>query len=436
MALQVGAAQVNLTPELGCELQGHLTARHAERVHDDLFAKAIVIDDGERRVGLVVCDLIAVTAEIVGPAKARVAERCGIAPERLLVSATHTHTGPVTMRIAACTPPTAYLAALPRRIADAVDLAASRLQPAEVGWGVGACPEVVFNRRFHLTDGTVKFNPGYLNPLLDRPAGPTDPTLSVLVFRTPERRPLAVFANLSLHYVGAPSLDLSADYFGAFGRALQRCAGAEFVAVLANGCAGDINNCDFTRPAPARPTPYHHVERVANVVAGETWKVWNTLWEEDFHADATVDGRLAMVPLHPRRVTPEQVAAARAYLAQPNPEQDVWRFCYANEHVAMAEGWPERLDFPVQALRIGEVGLVGLPGEAFVEIGLGVRERSPFPVTIPVGLANDLAGYVPTDRHLALGGYETELCRWSFSPPGTAQSWIETAARLLGELQG
>lgn len=99
MALHAGAARVCITPPLGTELQGHFNARQANNIHDDLWAQAIVLDNGEERVAFVVCDLIAVTATITAPAKELVAERCGIPPQNLLISATHTHTGPVTMLI-------------------------------------------------------------------------------------------------------------------------------------------------------------------------------------------------------------------------------------------------------------------------------------------------------------------------------------------------
>jgi len=435
MPLQAGAARVCITPNLGAALQGSLTERLATRIHDDLWAKALVLDNGERRVGIVVCDIIALTGAIVEPAKALVAERCGIPPENLLVSATHTHTGPVTMQIAQGDLDEAYLAELSVRIADAVVMAADRLEPAQLGFATGACPSEVHNRRWHMADGTVRFNPGYQHPELVEPAGPTDPTLSLFVVRTPERRPIAALANLSLHYVGSPAYDISADYFGCFAAALQRCAGAEFVAMLSNGCQGDINNCNFRRPAPTAPHPYYHSERVANVVAGEAWRIWNTLWEEDFHSEVVLGAALEKVPMRPRRPTPEQIEAGRKWMAAHTIDDDLWAWTYAREHVAMAEGWPEERDFPVQVLRLGDVGVVGFPAEPLVEIGLDLRARSPIQPVVPIGLANDMAGYVGTDEQLDLGGYESTLCRWVFSPKGTAQAWVDTAVRLLDGLR-
>ena len=105
-----------------------------------------------------------------------------------------------------------------------------------------------------MKDGTVRMNPGYDNTDKVRPAGPTDPQLGLMIIRSGAGAPIAVFANLGLHYVGSPNGTwVSADYFAAFGRALQRFAGAEFMAIMANGCQGDINNYDFTKPGRTSP---------------------------------------------------------------------------------------------------------------------------------------------------------------------------------------
>ncbi len=430
MPLQAGAARIDITPPLGSELQGHFEPRVSDAVHDPLYAKAIVLDDGERRIAIVIADLIALLGSEVEPAKAIVSERCGIPPERVLIAGTHTHSGPVTMDVLNSAKPLDYLRDLPHKLADSVIQACATLQPAVAGWGTGACPGEVFNRRWHMRDGSVKMNPGVQHPDALQVAGPTDPTLALLALQTPDGVPIAVLANLSLHYVGGWRCEISADYFGYFDRALQRCAGQPFVAMLSNGCQGDINNVDTSR-RKAPTAPYHHTARVANVCAGEAFRVWNTLWPEDYTADLTVDGALEERTMTPRRPTAEQLEAAREYLAAHGPADNLLAYSYANEHLAMAASWPAERVFPIQALRVGPLGFVGLPAEPFVEIGLEIRRRSPFGLTIPIGLANDCAGYVAPDRHLDLGGYETTLCRHVYAPKGTAQDWIETALRLL-----
>ncbi len=434
MALQVGAAAIDITPHLGCHLDGNLTDRTSKNLHDPLLAQAVVFDNGQTRLGIVLSDLIIVSRQMADEVKERVAAAADIPPENLLVTATHTHYGPAVAGALETPREDEYVAWVPRRIADAVIQATRSLQPAQLGWGVGACPTEVHNRRWKMKDGSVKMNPGAGNPNLVEPAGPTDPALPVLIARTPERRPIAALANLGLHYVGSANEDVSADYFGYFRRGLNRCAGAEFPALLTNGCFGDINNVNVRRPGRSAPHPYHHTERVANVVAGEAWKVWNTLWEEDFHADVPLGAALEMVEFRPRRPTPEQIVEARAYLAAHTMAEDPWRYIYAQEHSLM-EHWPERIELPIQAIRLGEFGIVGLPGEVFSEIGLGIKAASPYPVTAVVGLANATVGYVAPDHQIDWGGYETTLCRHVTTPKGTAQHWTATALRLLGDLR-
>ena len=431
--LRAGAARANLQPHVGCHLQGSLTDRISNNLHDELYAKALVIDNGETRVGFVVCDLIVVIGGMTEKVKARVAEEVGIPPENLLVSATHTHYAPSIMDIALVPPETEFVERVPQQIADAVALAVQHLEPAQLGFAVGSVPTEVHNRRHYMRDGSVKMNPPATSPEIVKPAGPTDPALSVLVARATDRRPLGVLANLSLHYVGSAGLDISADYFGAFDRALQRCAGASFPAIMSNGCAGDINNINFFRPRPTAPDPYFHAERVANVCAGEAWKAWNTLWEEDYLDDVPLAGAIEWVDVHPRRPSAEQVAADTAYLNEHTVEEDPVRWMYCRERLKMQD-FPDPVTVPIQAIRIGDLAFVGLPGEVFVEMGLAIKQRSPFQHTVPISLANDCAGYIATDQALDEGSYETELCRWVYVPQGTEGQWVDAAVGLLEQL--
>jgi len=140
MPLQAGAARIDITPPLGSELQGHFEPRVSDAVHDPLYAKAIVLDDGERRIAIVIADLIALLGSEVEPAKAIVSERCGIPPERVLIAGTHTHSGPVTMDVLNSAKPLDYLRDLPHKLADSVIQACATLQPAVAGGVRGRVP--------------------------------------------------------------------------------------------------------------------------------------------------------------------------------------------------------------------------------------------------------------------------------------------------------
>jgi hypothetical protein len=287
-----------------------------------------------------------------------------------------------------------------------------------------------------MKDGTTVMNPGYKNPNAVCPAGPTDPQLGLLIARDPEtKKPLALYANLALHYVGPMKVHtiISADYFEFFAYAMQRIAGEDFLVMMANGTQGNINNCDFTQPPRTSRTNFQQAERVANVCAGEAWKAWNLLRDEDFKTEGFVDGKLTMVPFKARTPTAEQLEEAKKMLANPagiHPH----KLLYANEIVEVAK-MPVDLEVPVQSLCVNDLGIVGLHGEVFVEIGLDTKERSPFPQTMVVGLANGTVGYIATDKALDEGSYETQLCRHVRSPKGTGKLWADTAVADLAELK-
>jgi hypothetical protein len=286
-----------------------------------------------------------------------------------------------------------------------------------------------------MKDGSTRMNPGYQNPDAIRPAGPTDPQLGLLIARDPEtKKPLALYANLALHYVGPQKIHtiISADYFGCFAAAMQRIAGADFLVMLANGTQGNINNCDFTKPARTSRTVWQQCERVANVCAGEAWKAWNLLRDEDFKTEGFVDAKISIIPFDARTPSAELLEESKKILANPDgykPHEVV----YANEIVQLND-MPSHLTVPVHTLCVNDLGIVGLHGEVFVEIGLDTKERSPFPQTMVVGLANGTVGYIATDKALDEGSYETRLCRHVRSPKGTGKLWADTAVAGLSEL--
>jgi len=428
--IQAGTAAVDITPPLGCHLCGAFTDRIADNIHDPLHAKALVLSNGGTTIGLVVCDLIVIPMDVVRAAKERIQSRLGIPPENVLICGTHTHSGPAIKPALGTPKEEGYDEWVIPRIADAFIMAAKRLQPAQMAKASGDCAAEVHNRRWHMKDGSVRMNPGYQNPDNVRPAGPTDPQLGLLILRTPDRRPLALLANLGLHYVGiGASTTISADYFAEFGKAMQRCAGAEFMAILSNGCFGDINNCNFSKPPRKAPHPFAQIERVANVVAAEAWKAWNLLRDEDFTSEVPLAARLEMVPFNARTPSDAELAAAqKLYAGEPKPKDTEW--IYARELVLVSQS-PSKWDVPVHAMRVGDLGIVGLHGEVFSEIGLDIKKRSPFPQTMNIGLANGSVGYVATDKALDEGSYETRLCRHVRTPKGTGKLWADTAVKLL-----
>jgi hypothetical protein len=255
-------------------------------------------------------------------------------------------------------------------------------------------------------------NPGTDPAVLDRPAGPTDPDITILSVQDAKKKPLALFANYSLHYVGGTSGGkMSADYFGEFARLMpSRLRGDEhFVAMMSNGTSGDINNIPFRVTRPPRE-PFEQIRIVAQKAADTAWLAHRKI--EKHRTDARLGMIQRQITLKVRRPTPEQIAEAKSVLAVTDEaaKAKLPRLAdnYARRTLGLAEAG-ETITVPLQALRIGDLAVCAIPFETFVEIGLDLKKRSPFPQTMVIGIANGFNGYLPTPEHHQLGGYETWL---------------------------
>src|SRR4051794_718339 len=232
--LRAGAATTNISPWLGLSINGNMTDVKTAQVHDELHARALVLDDGKSRLAIVVCDSCMIPREVVADAKRRILARSKLEPGRVLISATHAHSCPTAGPVFQSSPDENYTQFLAVRIADAVAQAINNLAPAQVGWGRGKDDRQVFNRRWKMKPGTippdpfgrttdtVQMNPPLGGGNLVEPAGTIDPDVWVLAVRSPDGRPLALLANYSLPYVGGLGPGhASADYFGAFADRVQ-----------------------------------------------------------------------------------------------------------------------------------------------------------------------------------------------------------------------
>lgn len=432
--LSIGIGSVDITPPLGVEIIGYFSRRIAEDVHDPLEAVALVAGDGETQIAIVVLDLVMAARQDLDKLRERASELSGIPPDHIMVSCTHTHQGPATFTVFNTTREEEYMAWAMEKAADAVRLAQLRMQPVAMGHASGRCPEATHNRRWHMKDGSVLMHPAPGSPERVRPAGPDDPELIVVGFSSPNgNQPRAALLNFSLHYVGTPAAStITADYSGVLRRELARMVGGGFRAVYANGCCGDNYWVDTDAPPWDPPHPFFHIERIGRILASEAYRQWQNI--RDWNEEAAVSAIWTEIPFRRREATPQQMEEAKRMLEGP-PEPGNREWVYANELMRLAEEPLER-PVPIQAMRIGDVGIVGLPGEVFVEIGLAIKRLSPFARTVLVELANDWAGYIPTDTALKEGSYETRLATVSKAAPGTADQWARTAVELLHKLIG
>ena len=238
-------------------------------------------------------------------------------------------------------------------------------------------------------------------------------------------------SNYALHYVGGTGGGhISADYFACWSQALERLAGAPVVASLSNACSGDINGVNF-RGRPVRLPPYEQMRGYAEILAAESYRTWRTL---EFQDDLELGAVVEELELAVRLPDAGDLAAARKALAAAPPPYTDRRQIYARETVLLAETYPKSVRTWVQALRIGSLGIATFPGEAFVQLGLEVKAKSPFKPTFLIELANDYRGYIPTVEGHELGGYETWRAKSSFLEKEAAPKMVKSALGLLAKL--
>jgi len=419
--LTVGAAETVITPVLRSPMAGYYFDRKAEGIHDDLMAKALLFRQSGKTVGLVTCDLIALPRAVVDKAKALIEERTGIPPGHLIVSATHAHTGPRHRA--------SYDEWLVEKIADAVQMAAARQVPAQVAFGVGEEKRLPYHRRFWMKDGTLRTNPGKLNPDIVRPAGGIDPSVPVLVVSRPDGLPLAIVVNYSLHLDTIGGTSISADFPHYLSSILGRVMRPEMLTLHTTGACGNINHWDVESEDPQRS--FAEAERIGTMLAGEVLKV--TTFAKPVDVDR-IDGLIEDVELPLKSFTEEELAKAREIVKTPNPPDVdfVLDRVWALRALEISGRKQPTISARVQAICVGAVALVAVPCELFYELGLDIKRKSPFSHTVVVELANDSIGYVPRREDYKNGGYEVVNSRLA---PGGGEMMVEAAVKILRELK-
>ncbi len=443
--LRAGTGLVDITPKMWpLHLRGSFHPQIVDSARDPLYVRSLVLDDGETAIAMALVDSCMVHRDVLDPARDRAAKATGIRVENIMVCATHTHSAPFP-NVAHDTPEErAYQKQLMEGIVASLTQAAAARQDARIAWGSHSLPGEVFNRRWFLQPGKMPANPFgsredqvKMNPprnLIERPAGPTDPEVSVLYVEDLRSQPLAVFANYALHYVGNTGPQVSADYFGEFSRLMPVRLGStsgKFVAMLSNGASGDINNINFRQPRPRRAV-FEQITVVASKTADAVTRAIRTAPKPSSEIGLGMVQR--EVTLSHRDIPPEILERARKLTAAPlkaGQRKNLERI-YAERTLALA-GEPATTKVVIQAIRIGELAICTLPFEVLVEIGLELKEKSPAGDTFVVELANGGYGYLPTPRQHELGGYETWLGT-SKVQEDASEILVENLLEMLGTL--
>ncbi len=434
---RAGAYAVDIAPtNFPVLVNGGFLQSHATKIKDPIRAKCLVLDDGTTRLAIVVVDTCMMPRELIDRAKSLAHEKTGLRIDRMLISATHTHSAPASMGALGCPADENYVKILPGLIAESIEQAVRNLEPAKIGWRSIVddvhthCrrwirrPDKMLDDPFGARTVRANMHPGYQNPDVIGPSGPTDPELTVLSVQSRSGRPIAVLANYSMHYYGAEPI--SADYYGRFAAALTGRIGAQtveppFVAIMSQGTSGDQMWMDY---GEAKKDP--GLDTYAAELAGVAHKAYQSITYQDLVPLAMAESTLV---LSRRMPGPERLAWARTIVGRmdaeakggssaPRNQPEV----YAKEAIYLHD--EPRRELKLQAIRIGELGITAIPNEVFAITGLKIKMQSPFDTTMNIELANGSEGYIPPPEQHRLGGYTT----W---PARTAGLEIEAEPRIV-----
>ena len=431
--LMAGAMAVDISPQtFPVRQNGGFLERTVDRVAEPLHARALVLRRDGVRLAIAVVDSCMLPRALCDDVKARVEREVGIARDRILISATHTHSAPGVMDycLGSRADP-AYTELLPPLIARAIQGAAGREEPAELGFTLVHAPDHTACRRWirrldrpdrdpfgQPTVGAM-MHPGHQNPDYVGPSGPEDPALSMLAVRSVSGRPIAFLGNYSMHYFGVGG-GLSPDFFGRFARRVaERLAPSDpaFVGILSQGTSGDIWRADY-----GQPRPKIDIETYTSELVDLALRAHRTL---RYASDATL--AMAEQRLTFRRRVPDQdrLTWAKSLLPDPSARPKNRPEVYAEQAFFIAENPTEEV--VLQAVRIGELGITAIPCEVYALTGLELKARSPLQPTFNLSLANGAAGYIPPPEQHALGGYTT----W---PARTAGLEVEAEPKIVGHI--
>ena len=453
--LQAGFARVNITPMMGIGIRGYFKVRIADGVLDELEINALAVSDGERRAVLLSLDNCGFSTATMDSFRAGIAERTGLPPEAVFISCTHTHTGPFIMtegedhhgRPEDNALILEYSRWTRRRAIDAAVFALEDLKDARLGFGIGTASNVAFIRRYIMKNGEIRTNPGVNNPEVDRPCGDVDERVNVLRFDRPGAETL-VLVNFGNHPDVVGGNKISSDWPGFLRRRVEKSLD-NVRCIFFNGAQGDVNHVNvFPKAGDLNDMfmdfddvsrGYGHARHIGNVLTGAVLQVYDKVAYRDVDRIRCLEKRISVPSNMP---APEDMPQARRIndLHQAGRDAEIpYKAMMLTTVVAEAERMirlehgPDHFEMPLSGLAIGDVALIGIPGEPFTGIGRGLKMSPDWAVVLPCCLTNGGEGYFPMLDAYEEGGYEARSSRFR---AGTAEKIVEEGLALLREMKG
>ncbi len=452
-ALHVGVAEATINPRMGMQIDGNIGVhRPARFVLNDIHARAIAFGQGDERFLLLSMELLAITQEWTDAIRAFAADELGFAPEQVAVHVVQCHSAPslgqimLSDRLA----PTrehpwirgsdpGYGPLALARIKPMLREAVANMQPVQLRFGTALESRVSFNRRIAMRDGTSEMGMGGRPQDALYREGPSDPEVGVALFTTEDLDTPAALLHHTSHPVHwHPQDAIHSDWPGAWAEMVRAEMLPGATPLVLNGCCGNVHHADVFNP-DREDTP----RSMARLLTDATRRA---LEGSCFTDERPVLASRTECFGIPWRDFPEGLFEdARAFLAEhPEPtwiDETKTRFgrdwAYAASQLDIEQMMAESdtYEYEIQALRIGDLGVVVLPGEPFVEAQLEIKQRSPFARTFVAHMSNRYVGYIPTPEAIARGGYEVGAWGASKLAAGALGMIVERSVAMLEELR-
>lgn len=444
--LQVGYARVNITPPMGIDIAGYYKVRKAEGVLDDLEAVAVAFSCNGKKTLLMSIDHCGIAKAILDVYKQAISEKTGLPVEAIMIHSTHTHTGPTLLPETDDVLINQYKQTLLYKVVDVATFALADLKPAKMGYGVGQAPNVAFIRRYRMKDGSIRTNPGVNNPDIVSPIGEVDERVNVVRFDR-ENAESVVLVNFGNHPDVVGGNLISGDWPSLTRHILEKSID-NTKCIFFNGAQGDVNHVnvhpkagdfnDMFNDFDGCSRGYGHARYVARVVVGAVMQVYDKVNYVDVDS---IDYAQEIVEIPSNKPTPEDMPLAHKYNDLHNAGRDdliPFEAMMLTTVVAEAarmvrlENAPDTFPMLFSAMRIGKIGIFGIPGEPFTGVGLGLKETQGYDLVLPCCNTNAKEGYFPMREAYLEGGYEA---RSSNFKEGVAERIITEGQRILGNIR-
>ncbi len=402
--LKAGFYEREITPPLGHDIPGYFCHRFADGVESRLYAKAIALNKDDKTVIIISIDAITTSTIMRDNIIKRVTEYTGVPAENIMISATHTHYGACTHSDSYNwhhTPDEPFFDVNERLIADTATLAWQRMvEVSDVKYASSQQHGLGFNRNFYMKDGTIRTNPGWQNPDIDRNVGVTDDEFITLYFFNTDGKPYGSIMNFSCHHDTAGIRQFCADYSGLLADNMREEFGSNFVTVFLNGACGNINHVNNFREKKEFDIPNR--VRISNQLTKAALEHFKTAESINFDTLLCIKNYIPVERLE----YPAEVVQEYADLKKEMPEvvmkfsisaPDTKEYKRARaDSILNISKMPKVLDVCIQSVRLGDVCIFALPGEVFCEFGLSIKEQSPAKVNMIATCANGTPGcYIP-----------------------------------------